>query len=191
MIEVDYRLQTALIGLLVIAVVLIPAAIGWSRRRRRDESRAPLPELPADIEQRDPRGHVDGMYVATVHHGNAMDRVVGHGLGIRTRARIFLYEDGILCDRAGAEPLWIAASRITDFGTGSGMVGKFVEPGGLVMVTWSHAGQSVDTGFRPQQAQDRPRLLEALAAFGGSSAQTSEVPGEGISSTAQNEETAP
>lgn len=187
----DYRLQTALIGLLVVAVFLVPAAIAWSRRRRRDEARASLPELPADIEARESIGHVDGMYVATTIHGNTMDRVVGHGLGVRARARVFLYEDGMLCDRSGADPLWIAASRITDFGTGSGMVGKFVEPGGLVMVTWTYAGRAVDTGFRPQESQGRPQLLEALSAFGGTSAQTSEVPGEGASAAAQNQETAP
>lgn len=188
---VDYRLQVALVGIIVVLVILVPAAVSWTRRRRRDETRAPLPQLPVDIEDREPVGHVDGMYVATTRHGNTMDRLVGHGLGVRTRARAFLYEDGLLLDRTGAEPVWIAASRITDFGTGSGMVGKFVEPGGLVMVTWSHAGQSVDTGFRPQEAGGKPRLLEALAAFGGSSAQTSEAPGEGPSSASQNQETAP
>ena len=73
--------------------------------------------------------------------------------------------------------------------TGSGMVGKFVEPGGLVMVTWDFACEPVDTGFRPQGSQDRPRLLEALAAYG--TAQTSETPHEGAASASQNQETAP
>lgn len=185
----DVRLQTALWGIAVVLVVLVPAALAWRRRRNRDESRAPLPELPSDIEQRDPLGHVDGMYVATTRHGNTMDRLVGHGLGVRTRARVFLYEDGLLIDRTGAEPVWIAAERVTDYGTGSGMVGKFVEPGGLVMVTWDFAGEPVDTGFRPQGFQDRPRLLEALAAYG--TAETSETPHEGAASASQNQETAP
>ena len=184
----DFKLQTALWGLLVVLVVLVPAALSWRRRRRRDESRAPLPQLPADIEQRASLGHVDGMYVATARHGNTMDRLVGHGLGVRTRARVLLYEDGLLIDRTGAEPVWIASERVLDHGTGSGMVGKVVEPGGLVMVTWDYAGEPVDTGFRPQASDGRPQLLEALAAYG--SAQTSETPREGASSASQNQETA-
>ena len=51
------------------------------------------------------------------------------------------------------------------------------------------AGEPVDTGFRPQGSQDRPRLLEALAAYG--TAQTSETPHEGAASASQNQETAP
>ena len=184
----DYRLQTALWGLAVIIVVLVPAALAWRRRRRRDESRAPLPVLPADIEQRESIGHVDGMYVATTRHGNTMDRLVGHGLGVRTRARVLLYEDGLLMDRTGAQPVWIAARAVAEYGTGSGMIGKFVEPGGLVMVTWDYAGEPVDTGFRPQRSEDRPRLLEALAAY--STAQTSATPREGAASASQNQETA-
>lgn len=168
----DPRLLTALVGLAVVLVILVPAALGWSRRRRRDESRAPLPQVPADAEDRTPIDHVDGMYVATTRRGNTMDRLVGHGLGVRTRARVFLYEDGVLIDRTGAEPLWIAARDISDFGTGSGMVGKFVEPGGLVLLSWTYAGQPVDTGFRPQSGADRPRLLEALSALTGTTAQT-------------------
>lgn len=168
----DFRLQTALVGVAVVLVILIPALLGWRRRRVRDETRADLPGLPADIETRESVAHVDGMYVATTVHGNTMDRVVGHGLGVRTRARVLVYEDGLLYDRHGAEPLWIAASRITDHGTGSGQVGKFVEPGGLVMVTWSYEGRSVDTGFRPREAGGRPVLLEALQALTGPAAQT-------------------
>ena len=43
----DVRLQTALWGIAVVLVVLVPAALAWRRRRNRDESRAPLPELPS------------------------------------------------------------------------------------------------------------------------------------------------
>lgn len=177
----DFRLQTALFGVAVVLVFLIPALLGWRRRRARDERRADLPELPADIETRETAAHVDGMYVATTVHGNTMDRVVGHGLGVRTKARVHVYEDGLLYDRHGAEPLWIAASRITDHGTGAGQVGKFVEPGGLVMVTWSHEGRSVDTGFRPQEAAGRPVLLEALTVLSGSAAQTAARTDDGTS----------
>lgn len=168
----DFRLQTALFGVVVVLVFLIPALLGWRRRRARDEARADLPELPADIETRTPITHLDGMYVATTVHGDTLDRVVGHGLGVRTKARVYVYEDGLLYDRHGARPLWIAAERITDHGTGAGQVGKFVEPGGLVLVTWSHGGRSVDTGFRPQEAAGRPVLLEALATLSGPAART-------------------
>lgn len=164
----DYRLLTALTAVIVVAAVLIPAGIGWRRRRLRDEAWAALPALPADIEDRVSTAHVDGMYVATTVHGDPLRRLVGHHLGVRTRARVLLYEDGLLIDRTGAEPVWIAADRVTGYGTGSGMVGKFVEPGGLVMVTWLYHGRSVDTGFRPQSGEGRPVLLEALDGYAAS-----------------------
>ena len=42
------------------------------------------------------------------------------------------------------------------------MVGKFVEPDGLVAFTWDLGGTQVTSAFRPRDPQDRHALLDAL-----------------------------
>jgi hypothetical protein len=44
-----------------------------------------------------------------------------------------------------------------------GMVGTFVEEGGLVVVTWERGAGTYDTGFRPRSPDDRDGLVAAVA----------------------------
>ncbi|KAA9395086.1 ABC transporter permease [Kocuria coralli] len=160
---IDEKVLTAIV--LGVFVVVLFAVIGrsWMRRTRREENEGHLPELPADLAEREPGAAVEGMYVATCVRGNHLARLVGHGLGVRTTARVFAYDDGVLYDRDGTQPLWVPRDEIDGFGTASGMVGKFVEKNGLVVLSWRLHEREVDTGVRTKTREGKAELLEAFS----------------------------
>ena len=71
-------------------------------------------------------------------------------------------DSGVLFSRVGAPDVYIAAPALRGVRLESGMAGKFVESGGLVVVTWKHGERLMDTGFRPRAADDRDGLVEAV-----------------------------
>ncbi|HST70911.1 MULTISPECIES: PH-like domain-containing protein [Kocuria] len=158
------ELTTLAATLLVVAALFALIRRGWAARVRRQSGLAPLPGVPAGIEERTPRLAVAGMYVSTTESGAPLERIAAHGLGVRARATVFVFDDGVLYDRDGTPPLFVPAAAITAVGTASGMAGKFVEKDGLAVLTWSLGGTLVDTGFRTRRAEDKARLVAAVQA---------------------------
>lgn len=159
----DAKLFTAIVLGLFVIVLFIVMGRSWMRRVEQDKALGPLPEVPQGIVEREPSAAAEGMYVATTPHHQHLDRIMAHELGVRTSCRVFVYDDGVLFDRDGADPLWVAAQSITDFGTASGMVGKFVEKDGLVVLSWRFHESTVDTGLRTKTREGKAQVLAALA----------------------------
>jgi hypothetical protein len=42
------------------------------------------------------------------------------------------------------------------------MIGKFVEPGGLVIIGWTLGDTALETGFRTRAAADRAPLITSI-----------------------------
>ena len=78
-----------------------------------------------------------------------------------------MHEHGLLLARTGAPDLFIPAPALRGVRLERGMAGKFVEEGGLVVVTWQHGPGELDTGFRPRAAADRDALVAAVDALVG------------------------
>ncbi|MDO5617665.1 PH-like domain-containing protein [Kocuria sp.] len=167
----DEKLLTALILAVFVVVLFTLVGRAWLRRTRAAEAAGGLPVLPEDIESREPVAVVPGMYVATVAHQIHLERVMAHNLGLRTSATVFTYPDGVLFDRDGADPLWVAAQDMVGHGTTNGMVGKFVERDGIVVLSWRWNQTVVDTGLRTKTREGKADLLNALSAL---NAQTTE-----------------
>jgi hypothetical protein len=142
---------------------------GWQARQRRQFD---VPELhPVPTEPGPPRAQADGTYVVTTTAGDWLDRIAVHGLGERSEATLSVGRDGVLFARQGAPDVFIPASSLRGVRLERGMAGKFVEEGGLVVVTWQHGeGQTareLDTGFRPRAGADRDVLVSAVSALVG------------------------
>jgi hypothetical protein len=88
-----------------------------------------------------------------------------HSLGIRTNAVVQVHEGGVLIARSGAPDIFVAADRLDGVRLESGMAGKFVESGGLIVLSWRLGEQPVDTGFRTRAAADKAPLVAALTAL--------------------------
>lgn len=135
---------------------------GWNWRRTLQSDLPPLPELPADpgtalLE-------TSGRYHGSTTAGNWLDRVVAHGLGTRSLAELTLTEQGLLVRRPGDVDFWIPAESLTAVRTDSGIAGKVV-PGGLLVVTWSNQGTALDSGFRADHSAEHTAWVEAVDAL--------------------------
>ncbi|MDQ4501132.1 hypothetical protein [Sinomonas sp. ASV322] len=154
------RVLPALVMLAAAVAVVALLWVGWrGRKRRQADVPAPAP-FPADPGAE--RFRAEGHYVTTTTAGDWLDRLAVHGLGLRTRADAAVFDGGVLFDRSGSGPLWVPAGDLSDVRLESGMAGKFVEPGGLVVLGWRLGEKDVDTGFRTRRPDDRDALVTAI-----------------------------
>lgn len=153
-------------GLLTLSLIIVLLAlvfVGWRSRLKRQQDIAPLPEIPADVDN--PSAAYDGQYVVTTTAGDWLDRLAVHGLGIRSGALLRLYDHGLLFERRGATDVYIPAGSIRAVRSESGMIGKFVEKDGLAVITWNLGGKDVDTAFRNRHAEEKKPLLAHLNSY--------------------------
>ena len=158
----DKVLPTVL-TVVILLIIFGLIGMGWRNRLRRQAGTAPLPSVPAELSL--PSLSVTGQYVATTTEGDWLDRLAVHSLGIRTNAVVQVHDEGVLITRSGAPDIFVAADRLDGVRLESGMAGKFVESGGLVVLSWRLGEQPVDTGFRTRAASDTAPLVAALAAM--------------------------
>ncbi|MGW2395547.1 PH-like domain-containing protein [Kitasatospora sp. NPDC001664] len=135
---------------------------GWNWRRTLQSDLPPLPEVPTDPGA--PLLEAKGRYHGSTTAGNWLDRVVAHGLGTRSLAELTLTERGLLVRRPGDVDLWIPAGSLTAARTDSGIAGKVV-PAGLLVITWDNQGVALDSGFRADHPEEHTAWVEAVEAL--------------------------
>jgi hypothetical protein len=144
---------------LLILLVYWGMSRGWQRRGALQSGLLPLPEAP-----RDPGSallEAAGRYHGTTTAGHWLDRIVAHGLGARSLADLTLTERGLLARRPGAGDLWIPARALVGARTDSGIAGKVV-PAGLLVVTWTLGEVRLDSGFRADHPDQHPAWVAAI-----------------------------
>jgi hypothetical protein len=119
---------------------------GW-RRRGRKHDLPPLVEAPPVAELPEARLQAGGRYFGTTVSGDWLDRVVARGLGPRSSCRLSLSDEGLDVIRL-AGSFRIPADALRGAGHDKGIAGKVVPPHGVLVVTWQHGDQLLDTGFR-------------------------------------------
>ncbi|WP_020390676.1 hypothetical protein [Kribbella catacumbae] len=136
---------------------------GWRNRQSRQADLAPLPAVPEGKVK-----GVEGVYVATTTAGDWMDRIAVHELGVRSTADLAVSEAGLIFHRQGASDVFIPAAHLTGVRTDRGIAGKVTaEASGLVVVTWTHDGRELDTGFRPRRKADSAGLTASISTLIG------------------------
>lgn len=162
------RTVLAILGTLaVIGVGWFGMWRGWRNRQARQADLAPLPSVPEVPAAGRARG-VEGVYVATTTAGDWMDRIAVHELGVRSNADLAVSDAGLIFRRQGAADVFIPADHLTGVRTDRGIAGKVTaEPSGLVVVSWSHDGRELDTGFRPRRKADTATLTDSISTLIG------------------------
>ncbi|MFC5663182.1 hypothetical protein ACFP3U_09325 [Kitasatospora misakiensis] len=157
--------------LLIIGLIYWLMRQGWNWRRTLQSGIPPLPAVPDRAGRTILEG--SGRYHGTTTAGNWLDRVVAHGLGTRSRADLTLGEHGLLVRRPGDVDFWIPAEHLTGARTDSGIAGKVV-PAGILVVTWTLPGPAageasgatdLDSGFRLDHPDEHAAWVEAIARF--------------------------
>ena len=155
------RILLVLVMVGVIALVLLGMRAGWRRRAGRQADVAE-PPLPPDALPDRTAGPVSGVFLGSTHHGDWLDRIVVHDLGVRSRAIAEVGPSGIALRREGARDVFIPAAAVRGAGMARGIAGKAYERDGVLVVTWDLGGRLVDTGFRADAAEEQRVLLDAI-----------------------------
>lgn len=176
------RLVLAVGVLVVLFLVVVAAALrGWRGRAARQSAIPAPPPVPTPRPATGsgtgapvPGGvRVPALYVSSTRAGDWLDRVVVHGLGVRSRARVAVLDSdpgrdvaadrGIAILRTGAPDLFIPAASLHAVRRDTGIAGKVAPRPELVVFTWDCGGTELDTGVRPGSEADRTLLAAAAA----------------------------
>ncbi|MFB7780397.1 hypothetical protein [Streptomyces bauhiniae] len=150
-----------LVGLaLFIALVYWLMREGWKWRGTLQSDFPELPEVPDDPGAE--KLTMSGRYHGSTTAGQWLDRIVAHGLGSRSRAELTLTDAGLAVERPGATDFFIPVAALRGARLDKGIAGKVLTEGGLLVVTWSHGGKLIDSGFRSDHAAEHTTWVETL-----------------------------
>ncbi|MEO3975178.1 hypothetical protein [Streptomyces sp. CAU 1734] len=140
----------------VVGLLLFIALVYWLMRQGwkwRAGLQSGLPELPQAPEAPgEPLLAMTGRYHGSTTAGHWLDRIVAHGLGVRSRAELTLTAEGVRVERPGAADFFIPAAALREARLDKGIAGKVLAEGGLLVLTWEHGGTLIDSGFRSDTA---------------------------------------
>ena len=156
------RILLVLVVVAVIGLVLLGMRRGW-KRRARSQGEIPAPPEPGGEPGGD--GVVSGVFVGSTSHGDWLDRIVVHDLGVRSRVVIQVRSDGVALWRHGARDVFIPAESLRGADLARGLAGKAYERDGVLVVTWELGGRLIDTGLRADASADQSVLLESIQAL--------------------------
>ncbi|SFE64573.1 hypothetical protein SAMN05216251_104197 [Actinacidiphila alni] len=141
---------------------------GWQWRRTLQGGLPALPQPPEETSG--PLLESEGRYHGSTTAGQWLDRIVAHGLGVRSKVRLTLTEEGLDADRTGAPGFFVPAAALRGARLDKGIAGKVLTEGGLLIVTWEHGGTLIDSGFRADRAADHPAWVAEVNRLSGDSA---------------------
>ena len=172
-------MRTALAVLAMLALAMLIYAGMWRGWRARGQRQADIPPLyPVDPGAPVVGGTVlriaQGRYFATTAQGGWMDRVVVHGLGVRSPCTLRLTDTALDVLR---EPhsFRIARADLLAARRDRGTAGKVVPPDGVLVLTWRHPGAAagpdvtqhvLESGFRLEHAEEHDAWVAAVTAPG-------------------------
>lgn len=159
--------RIALVAVMVaaIALALLGMRRGWQRRIRSQGAVSEPLTLDGVVFDAGPSIDAPGLYVGTSTAGQWLDRIAAHGLGVRSRADIFVTPSGIAFKRHGARSFFIPREDIRGVRVDRGVAGTVRGKDSVVVVTWLLGDLPVDTGFRADDGDDHRALLDGLMAF--------------------------
>jgi hypothetical protein len=160
--------------LLLVGLVYWLMRQGWQWRRTLQGGLPPLPQAPQATGEAVLAG--EGRYHGSTTAGQWLDRVVAHGLGVRSRAALTLTPRGLGVERIGAPGFFVPADALRGARPDKGIAGKVLTEGGLLVVTWEHGGTLLDSGFRLDTAARHPEWVERINQLSGGRATSAAAP---------------
>nr|WP_244900282.1 hypothetical protein [Streptomyces nanshensis] len=186
---------TARIGW-VVGLLLFVALLYWLMRQGwkwRGTLQGDLPEPPALPESGDAPGdaggesgqqaassgaelHAVGRYHGSTSAGQWLDRIVGHGLGVRSRAELTLTAAGVHVVRPGARDFLIPVGQLRGARLEKGIAGKVLTEGGLLVIVWQLGDRLLDSGFRLDSAAEHQEWAERIETLAPDASEDPERP---------------
>ncbi len=158
------RLGWTLVLLAVTAGLVWLMRHGWRRRAARQSALPALPPVPdepgADLVEPTP-----GSYLATTTARAWLDRIVVHGLGVRSLGTLRVLDAGVVIERVGAPDLFVPREALRGVRTERAIAQYVYAPGGVLVLTWAYGEAEVDTGFRATRPVVHDDLAGAVTAL--------------------------
>lgn len=154
----------ALATLLVLAAVLglyLLMLRGWRSRQRR-QADLPAPPTPPAVPGDTLVGAVPGLYVGTTRSEDWLDRIAVHDLGHRAAGWLLVTVDGVHVEREGLPDLYLPFAALDAVSTGDALAGRYIGPGGLLLLDWRLGPTRVTSGFRADDHAQHDRLVAVL-----------------------------
>ncbi|MFJ9798888.1 hypothetical protein [Streptomyces sp. NPDC101145] len=162
----DWTARLGWVGVLLLFIALAYWLMRQGWKWRGSVQAAVLPEPPAAPDAPgEPTLTMSGRYHGSTTAGQWLERIVAHGLGTRSRAELTLTDAGLDVVRPGATDFFIPADRLRGARLDKGIAGKVLTEGGLLVVTWAHGDQLIDSGFRSDRAAEHAAWVTALTAL--------------------------
>ncbi|MCZ4118437.1 PH-like domain-containing protein [Streptomyces sp. H39-S7] len=144
---------------------------GWKWRGILQGGLPDLPAAPGDGAE--PLLTLKGRYFGSTTAGQWLDRIVAHGLGVRSSAVLTLTEQGLHAERTGAPDFFVPTAALRGARLDKGIAGKVLTEGGLLVITWEHGGRLIDSGFRSEHAAEHAGWVDAVESMSSASASAS------------------
>ncbi len=155
-----------LLTLLVLAVLSGIYWLMWRGWKNRAARQSDLPVPPSGAPEGSEFGEaVEGVYASTTTHGDWLDRIAVHGLGVRSNAWVRVGKAGVLFEREAAPDVFVPLEDVEGVQAAPGIAGMVTGGDGLVLLTWRLGDKTVDTGFHPRAKGDRARLIDGVDAL--------------------------
>ncbi|MFT4246234.1 MAG: hypothetical protein QM571_06965 [Micrococcaceae bacterium] len=133
------------LAIVTLALVYFGMQKGWQNKLKSQKA-ATAPVENLDYKLGELKGTFDGVYVATVYTEKPLERIAQYNLGIKNRATLAVYENGLVFEKE-PQDVFIPNTAITKVGTTMGMIGKFVAKGKVLTIGWNLGDIAVETGF--------------------------------------------
>jgi hypothetical protein len=150
----------------IVGLLLFIALLYWLMRegwKWRGTLQSDLPPLPTEPERTSASLlTLRGRYHGSTTAGQWLDRIVAHGLGVRSLVELTLTEQGLQVERTGAPSFHIPAAALRGARLDKGIAGKVLTEGGLLVITWAHGGKLIDSGFRSEHSAGHDAWVEAV-----------------------------
>ncbi|MER6917337.1 hypothetical protein ABT354_37320 [Streptomyces sp. NPDC000594] len=150
----------------VIGLALFVALVWWLMRQGwkwRGSLQSGLPEPAAPpAEPGTPRLTLTGRYHGSTTAGQWLDRIVAHGLGVRSLVELTLTDTGLTVVRPGARDFHIPLADLREARLDKGIAGKVLAEGGLLIITWQLGDTLIDSGFRSDSAAGHTEWVTTL-----------------------------
>lgn len=157
------RIVAVIVTVAVIALALWGMRRGWVNRQRRQADIPAPQQAPGDLAF----GCAEpGLFVGTSRHGDWLDRIAVHDLGVRSAATCHVGSDGVWLEREGAADVVIPVSLLVDVRVDRGVAGTVRSKDSVLVFCWTLGDTRVDTGFRPSTASAQQSLIDALTQAG-------------------------
>ncbi|MFM6971462.1 MAG: hypothetical protein ACKOWH_02600 [Rhodoluna sp.] len=131
----DIKFVMALVAVSVFSLLLGVVFKSWRSRTATQEKLFGKP-----LSALDPFGSVidkfDCFYVATSTQANLLERITAYGLGMRGRARVTVFTNGLLIIRNGQHSLALDSHQILSTSTVQTAIDRVVEKDGLIAIDW-------------------------------------------------------